>query len=115
MDSKSRILCAVYGLIALAALIGTWSQNLAFFALPNSGGLGFIRACFVYPAAASISIDILFMCLAAFIFMAVEARRLGIRFVWVYMVLSFAIAVSVMFPLFLLARQLRMARVSAKS
>jgi hypothetical protein len=42
--------------------------------------------------------------------MAHEAHRLDIRFVWLYVVLSFVIAVSVMFPLFLIARQRALAR-----
>jgi hypothetical protein len=37
--------------------------------------------------------------------MVLEARRLGIRHVWVYVLLSFPIAISVMFPLFLAARE----------
>ena len=111
MDTKSRWLCATYGLIAVGALMGTWTYNLAFFALPDNGGaLGFIRGSFANPAAASISIDLSFMCLAAFVWMVLEARQLHIRFVWVYIVLSLLIAVSVMFPLFLLARQVRLAQ-----
>jgi hypothetical protein len=103
---SDRRLCAVYAVLALAALVATWSQNLAFMARPDSGGVGgFIAAAFVNPAAASIGYDILFFSLAAFVWMVVEARRLGIRFVWLYIALSFVIAVSVMFPLFLIARQ----------
>jgi hypothetical protein len=111
MDSTSRTLCITYAIIALLALIGTWTQNLAFFALPDHGGVGgFLRAAFANPAAASISIDILFFSLAAFVWMAHEAHRLDIRFVWLYVVLSFVIAVSVMFPLFLIARQRALAQ-----
>jgi len=110
MNRKDTALSALYGVIAVAALVGTWTQNLAFMAVPDNGGImGFIRASNANPAAASIGIDLGFMCLAAFIWMVVEARRLGIRFVWVYIALSLLVAVSVMFPLFLLARQRRMA------
>lgn len=110
MKTADKTLCVFYGLVAVGALFATWSQNLAFFALPDNGGLlGFIRAAYANPAAASISNDILFMCFAAFTFMIVEARRLGIRHVWLYIVLSCGIAVSVMFPLFLLVRQRRLA------
>jgi len=38
-----------------------------------------------------------------------EARRIGVRFVWAYIVFAFLIAVSVTFPLFLIAREMRMA------
>ncbi len=111
MKTADKVLCAFYGLLAMGALLATWSQNLAFLALPDNGGLaGFIRAAYANPAAASISNDILFMCFAAFTFMVVEARRLGIRHVWIYIVLSFGVAVSVMFPLFLLARQRKLAQ-----
>lgn len=111
MDATDRKLYITYGLIAVAALIGTWSQNLTFFAQPDNGGLaGFIRAAFANPAAASISIDILFFGLAAGVWMVVESRRLAIKGVWVYIALSFVIAISVTFPLFLIARQLRLAR-----
>lgn len=112
MKTADKMLCVFYGLVAVGAFFATWSQNLAFFALPDNGGLpGFIRMAYANPAAASISNDILFMCFAAFTFMVVEARRLGMRHVWLYLVLSCCIAVSVMFPLFLLARQRRLARI----
>lgn len=42
--------------------------------------------------------------------MVTEARRLGVRLVWVYVALSFAIAISVTFPLFLIAREMRLAK-----
>lgn len=110
MTDSSRNLCIAYGVIAVAALIGTWSQNLAFLAVPNNGGVpGFLQMAMANPAAASLTIDLGFFCLAAVIWMVVEARRVGVRFVWVYVVLSFVIAISVMFPLFLIARQLKLA------
>lgn len=110
MKTADKTLCVFYGLVAVGALFATWSQNLIFFAQADNGGLlGFIRGAYANPAAASISNDILFMCFAAFTFMIVEARRLAIRHVWLYIVLSCCIAVSVMFPLFLLARQRKLA------
>lgn len=106
MTDSDRKLCIAYGVIALLALIGTWSQNLTFFALPDNGGLaGFVRGTFANPAAASITIDILFFGIAAGIWMVIEARRLQIRGVWLYIIFSFLIAISVTFPLFLIARQ----------
>jgi hypothetical protein len=42
--------------------------------------------------------------------MVTEARRLGIRFVWLYVLLGFAVAISVTFPLFLIARERRLAK-----
>jgi len=109
VSRADRLLIALYAALAAAALYATWSHNLEFFALPDNGGTpGFIRLAYANPAAASLANDILFVCFAAFAFMLVEARRLGIRWVWVYIVLSLAVAISVMFPLFLIARQLRL-------
>ncbi|HMJ11648.1 MAG TPA: DUF2834 domain-containing protein [Polyangiaceae bacterium] len=111
MTPRDKRLIGLYLLIALAALIGTWSQNLAFFAESGSfSGLSFIEACFANHAAASISIDILFFGLAAFVFMGIEAKRLGIRFFWLYLLLSFLIAISVTFPVFMAVRQRHLAR-----
>jgi hypothetical protein len=100
----------IYAAIAAGALYATWSQNLAFFAQsPDAGVAGFLRAAYANPAAASLVNDLWFLGLAAVVFMVVEARRVGVRFVWVYVVLSFLVAVSVTFPLFLLARERRLA------
>jgi hypothetical protein len=44
------------------------------------------------------------------VFMVLEARKHGIKFVWVYIAGGFLVAVSVTFPLFLLARELRLAK-----
>lgn len=111
LTAKDKRLCALYLLFALGALIATWSNNLEFFALPDHGGglMGFIRMANANPAARSLSNDLLFMCFSAFTLMVVEARKHGVRHVWLYILLSLCIAVSVMFPLFLLARQLKIA------
>lgn len=111
MRSNDKLLVALYAAFAVGALYATWSHNLQFFALPDNGGLaGFIRGAYANPAAASIANDILFVCLAAFAFMIAEARRLGVRYVWLYIALSLGVAVSVVFPLFLIARQLKLAQ-----
>lgn len=114
MRRSDRTLIVLYATLAVAALFATWSHNLQFFALPDNGGtFGFVRLAYANPAAASLANDILFVCLAAFAFMLAEARRLGIRHVWLYLLLSILVAISVMFPLFLIARQLRLARMAA--
>lgn len=111
MTGTDKSLIALYAALALGALLATWSHNLEFFALPDNGGVqGFIRLAYANPAAASLANDILFVCLAVFTLMLVEARRLGIRHVWLYILLSLAVAVSVMLPLFLIARQLKLAQ-----
>ncbi len=100
-----RALRIVYGLLAVGALFATWSQNLAFFASSDGSMSAFLSDAYASPAAASLSNDLLFLTAAAIVWMVVEARRHAIRFVWLYVALSFAIAISVTFPLFLIARE----------
>ncbi|KUI42415.1 hypothetical protein AU197_15070 [Mycobacterium sp. IS-1590] len=113
LPTTTKALCAVYAAIAVGALIATWSQNLAYL----DSGAGFFRVFWedtkVNPASRSITADIALFLLAAVIFMVFEARKHGIRFVWIYVVASFFIAISVTFPLFLLARELRIHRSEA--
>jgi len=108
MKRASQILCIFYALIAAAALYGTWSENLLYGSPANAGGQ-FLWDLRANPASRSISIDLALFLLAAAVWMVLEARRIGLRFVWAYVVFAFLIAISVTFPLFLLARETRMA------
>jgi hypothetical protein len=47
---------------------------------------------------------------AAAVLMVIEARKHAVRFVWLYIVGGLLIAISVTFPLFLIARELRIGR-----
>lgn len=104
------MLCGIYGLLAVTALLTTWYHNVAFFQEAGHGGLlGFIQAGYANHASASLTNDLVVAATAAFVFMVVEARRLGMKRVWVYLALSIVIAFSVALPLFLIARQLKLA------
>jgi len=110
IPTSSKVLCAVYGVIAIAALIATWSQNAAYFDNPGGFLLDFLNDSKVTPASRSLTVDIVLFFLAAAILMVVEARKHGVRFVWAYIAGGLAIAISVTFPLFLIARELRVGR-----
>ena len=115
MPRSRRLLCTAYAAIAALALVGTWTQNVAYFHA-DDGLLGFAlatgrfwAATLVTPASISITVDLALFFLAAAAFMVVEARKLGIRWVWAYVVLGLLVAISVTFPLFLIARERRLA------
>jgi hypothetical protein len=112
MAMSRKLLCAVYVAIALVALVATWSQNIIWF---NGGGtfLGFWEATKANPASRSITVDIGLLLLSVAILMVIESRRVGVRFVWAYIAAGFLIAISVAFPLFLLARELRLEKSDA--
>jgi Terpene cyclase DEP1 len=110
MTNQDKLICAAYGLISLIALPATWINNIAFMTQTTNNSMAdFLRAAYVNAAAASLSNDLLLLAMAACIFMAIEGRRVGVRFVWLYIILSALIAISVTFPLFLLARQIKIA------
>ena len=110
LPASSKVLCTVYGLIAIAALIATWSQNAAYFDNPGRFMIDFFNDSKVTPASRSLTVDIVLFFLAAAILMVAEARKHGVKFVWAYIVGGLAIAISVTFPLFLIARELRVGR-----
>jgi Terpene cyclase DEP1 len=110
IPTSSKVLCAAYGVIAIAALIATWSQNAAYF--NDLGGflLNFFNDLKVTPASRSFTVDIALFLLAAAILMVIEARKHNVKFVWAYIIGGFLIAISVTFPLFLIAREVRVSR-----
>ncbi|MDT5209355.1 MAG: hypothetical protein QOF67_1770 [Mycobacterium sp.] len=110
LPTTSKALCTVYAVISVAALIATWSQNAAYFDNPGRFLLDFLTDSKVTPASRSVTVDIILFFLAAAILMVVEARKHGVRFVWAYIFGALAIAASVTFPLFLIAREMRVGR-----
>lgn len=110
MPTSSKVLCAAYAVIAVAALVATWSQNLAY----SGHGADLLRVFWedtrANPASRSITADIALFLLAAAVLMVVEARKHGVRFVWLYILGGFLVAISVTFPLFLIAREVRVSR-----
>jgi hypothetical protein len=110
MTRTDKCIVAVYALIAAIAVPATWVHNIAFMNLPDNGGVsGFIAGGYANPAAASLSNDLGFIAMAAVVFMIVEGRRVGVRYIPMYVILSFVVAVSVTFPMFLAARHWRLA------
>ena len=62
----------------------------------------------VTPGSRFITTDILILSIAVWMLMVIEARRHGIRFVWAYIVGAVVIGISAVFPIFLVARELRL-------
>jgi Terpene cyclase DEP1 len=115
MTTKDKLICATYGSIGLLALPATWINNIAFMQQPNNSFMDFINAAYVNAAAASLSNDLLFIAIAASMFMAIEGKRIGVKYVWLYLIFSGLVAISVTFPLFLLARHLKLTKEGVES
>lgn len=111
LTTNDKILCGGYAAIAVVALVATWWNNIAYFTQADAGGLiGLIRAGYANYASTSFTNDLLLVLLTAVLLMVVEARRIGMRKAWVYIALGFIVAISVAFPLYLIARQVRLAQ-----
>jgi uncharacterized protein DUF2834 len=123
MPRARVILCWLYGAASLLALVGTWRQNVAYFRPEDGALLGFVLATgrfwvdtVVNPASTSITVDLgLLLLLPLFALMIIESRRLGIPFVWAYILLGLVVAISATFPLFLIARERRLAARAAST
>lgn len=107
IPTSHKVLCVAYAVIAVAALIATGIQNLVYLDEP-ARYLNFMNDLKVTPASRLFTADALLLGLAVALLMIVEARKHGIKFVWLYIAGGLAIAISVTFPLFLIARELRM-------
>lgn len=106
MNVPRRFLRLAYAAIALLALCATWSHNLAYLNLgPIGGTLHFWQETLANPASRSITVDIFFYSLAVTVWMVLEARRLRMRGVWIYVLLGVLVAVSFTFPLFMSNRE----------
>jgi len=119
VSNARTLLCRLYLACSAIALLGTWRQNLAFQAerhlsLPETFAQ-FWPALLENRATVSITVDIFMFALAAVIWMVLEARRLQIRFVWLYVLFGILVAISVTYPLFLYARERRLAVLEAAS
>lgn len=119
MSTARRRLCFFYYALSIVAIVATWRQNLAFGGELGVGPVELFRkfwpALFANRATTSITLDIFLLTLVCVIWMVLEARRLRIRGVWLYVVFAILVAISVTFPLFLAARERRLAAVEAAS
>jgi hypothetical protein len=106
MPVSRKALCLVYALIAVLALVGCWANNIQYLHLGVVGtNAAFLRDTLANPASRSVTADLLFLLLAVVIWMVLEARRLGMRRVWLYLLFGAGIAISVTVPIFLINRE----------
>ena len=101
---------ALYGVLALAGLLGPWYFNVQYV---TGGGnpadiAGALMLAFANPVSASLSLDLLIAFAAFALWAGPEARRVGMRSGWLYPVIGLLIAFAFAFPLFLFLRERRL-------
>lgn len=105
-------LAGLYLMLAVVGLVATWTFNVLAITqmadfLGDLVGSG--------PAVSSITLDLLVVAVAGSVFIIVEARRIGMRFGWLYVVLSGVTAFAFTFPLFLAMRQRHLTRLTTEA
>jgi Terpene cyclase DEP1 len=111
MTISRRVLCIVYALVGLVALVGTWGNNIDYLDLGIVGAnIHFWQETLVNPASRSITVDILCLALAAIVWMLLEARRLSMRGAWLWVLFGAFVAMGAAFPWFMVHRELTLGR-----
>lgn len=93
-----------YALLTVSGAVVPWIFNLQHFAAGGTTG-DFFRMGFVNPVASSLTVDLLIGCTAFMTWAVIEARRRGMKYAWLYVVLTFSIAFAFAGPLFLWMRE----------
>lgn len=105
-------LAIVYLVLAIAGLVGTWTFNaLSIIQMRDFVG-DWVGSG---PAVSSLTVDLLVAAVAGSILIIVEAKRLGMRFGWLYVALAVLTAFAFTFPLFLSARERRLSAMRASA
>jgi hypothetical protein len=106
MKPRWTPLAITYLVISIGGLVGTMTFNvLAVVQMQD-----YLAAWFAGgPAVSSLTVDLLGVAVAGSILIIVEARRLGMRFGWLYVVGSAVTAFAFTFPLFLAMRERHLA------
>jgi hypothetical protein len=107
LPASSKMLCAAYAVIATFALVATWINEAPYVHSPSAFFVTFWHDAAVNGASRFAAADLLMLALSAAVFMVIEGRRSGVRFVWAYVALGVLVDGCVALPLFLIARELR--------
>lgn len=109
--TNHRVLFWIYMSLSIIGLVTAWIFN-GIAVMNNEDYLG---AWFGTAVDWVLSSDLTVVAFAVVILMITEAKRLGMKRVWLYIVLSGVTAMAFTFPLFLAMRERKLASVSAHS
>jgi hypothetical protein len=106
----------LYLLLTIVGGLSTWYFNLQFFAAAEDASLGaFIAETGTTLPAQSINADIAVASFTFLIWMWIEGRRLKMKGLWIYTMLTFLVAFAFSFPLFLLFREGRLRNIESSA
>jgi uncharacterized membrane protein (UPF0182 family) len=106
MTNSQRARFIAYLTLSAIGLISAWALN----GIAVMNGESYTDAWFGTAVDWVLSADLLIVAIAISVFMVIEARRIGMRFVWVYILLSGITAMAFTVPLFLAMRERHLAK-----
>lgn len=98
-------------ILSIIGLITAWVFN----GIASVTGQNYLDAWFGSAVDWVLSLDILIVAITGSAFMIFEARKLGMKRVWLYILLSGVTAFAFTFPLFLAVRERKLAALAANS
>lgn len=99
----------IFLLIALIGLCYTWYYNIQYFLSYEEASLiHFFELAQSNFAGKSFGADLTVVVLAFFVWYIPDARKLKIRSWWIFIPLTFLIAIAFAFPLYLYVRQAKL-------
>lgn len=98
-----------YVIVSIVGLVTAWIFN-GLAVVQGSDPDDYLAAWFSTPLDWVLSLDLLIVAVAGSAFMVMEARKLGIKRVWLYILLSGVTAFAFTFPLFLAIRERKLQR-----
>ena len=100
-----------YLLVSLVGLI----TAMIFNGIASAEGADYLSAWFGSPVDWVLSLDLLVVAIAGSAFIIFEGRRLGMKKLWLYIVVSGVTAFAFTFPLFLAMRERALSRRKSNS
>jgi hypothetical protein len=104
-NKKHQTRFVFYLVLSVVGLITAWVFN----GIASVMGANYLLAWFGTPVDWVLSLDLLIVAVAGSAFMIFEAKKLGMKRVWVYIALSGITAFAFTFPLFLASRERKLA------
>ena len=98
----------------ILAIIGLVTA-MVFNGIASVQGQNYLGAWFGSAADWVLSLDILIVAIAGSALMIMEAKRLGMKRVWLYIVVSGVTAFAFTFPLFLAIRERKLSQIEAQT
>ncbi len=99
-----------YRVLCFAGIIIPWFFLLRFLSRPDASVMLFVTSIFTNSVDTAVAADLVVSAGAFFVYAFYEGRRLGMKYLWVYIPATLFVGLSFGLPLFLAMRAKKMGR-----